>query len=83
MTSEEHEMAAAICAYLEEHPFATDTVAGIADWWIARQRIRAEVEKITRVVEYLTKMGMLEAVTIGSEVAYRLAPNPPAGILEQ
>lgn len=76
-------MAAAICAYLEEHPLATDTIAGIADWWIARQRIRAEVEKVARVVEYLTEMGMLEAVMIGGDVAYRLAPNPPAGILEQ
>jgi hypothetical protein len=83
MTSEEHEMAAAICLYLEEHPFATDTIAGIADWWIARQRIRAEVEKVTRVVEYLTRKGMLEAVMIGGDVAYRLAPNPPAGIFEQ
>jgi hypothetical protein len=79
MSPEEHEIAKAICAYLEEHPAATDTITGIAEWWIARQRIRGELEKVTRVVESLRTTGVLEVVTIGGQVAYRLARNPPAG----
>ena len=83
MQPDDQEIADAICAYLEEHPFASDTIAGIAHWWIARQKIRAEVERVTLVVEHLTAMGILESVRIGGDVAYRLAPNPPVGRHEQ
>lgn len=80
MTPEERAMAEAICAYLEEHPLAADTIGGIAEWWIGRQRIRTDVEKIARVVGCLTEMQILEAVTIGGRVAYRLARRPAGGV---
>lgn len=29
-----------ILAYLSEHPDAEDTLAGIAEWWLLKQKVR-------------------------------------------
>ena len=62
----------AILAYLEEHPDAMETRDGIAEWWVMRRVVRAEVEAITRVLHDLTSRGLLEEVGAGPYCRYRL-----------
>ena len=68
----EKELAEAIVGYLREHPHAMDTLAGIAEWWIMRQRIRVDVETLGRALQRLTDQGVLEKVGFGESARYRL-----------
>jgi hypothetical protein len=49
-----------VLGYLDDHPTAMDTLDGIAEWWILRQRIEIEVRRIARVLEALVHEGQLE-----------------------
>lgn len=66
----------AILAYLSEHPDAMETREGIAEWWVMRRVVRAEVEAITRVLHRLTARGVLEEVGAGAQCRYRLKKQP-------
>ena len=68
----EEELAAAVLQYLTEHPQAMDTLEGIAEWWIARQQIRVEVNTLARVLQRLTERGLLEASGTGESTRYSL-----------
>jgi hypothetical protein len=68
----EEELTDAILGYLAEHPRASDTLEGIAEWWIMRQQIRAEVNTLTKVLHRLTKAGRLEKTGEGDEALYHL-----------
>jgi hypothetical protein len=79
----EEEVAEAILQYLAEHSQAMDTLAGIAEWWIPRQRVRMEVNTLTRVLKRLSDEGLLECQGTGENALYRLkkrdtAPPSPA-----
>ena len=65
------DVAAAILGYLEEHPHGMDTLEGIAEWWIARQRIRVNVAAVARVLERLTEGGAVEVVSANGHRLYR------------
>lgn len=66
----------AILAYLSEHPGAMETREGIAEWWVMRHVVRAEVEAITRVLRSLTERGILEQVGTEPQCRYRLTRRP-------
>ena len=66
----------AIVAYLREHPDAMETREGIAEWWVMRRVVRAEVEAVTRVLGALTERGVLEEVQTGLQCRYRLKRSP-------
>ena len=66
------ELTESVLAYLAEHPDAMDTVSGIADWWLMRQRVRVEVEAVARVLHDLTERGVLEELGSGEQRRYRL-----------
>lgn len=68
----EREIADAVCAYLAEHPGAMDTLEGIADWWLTRQRIRADVELLERVLRRLVDSGVLETSGPMDSPSFRL-----------
>lgn len=68
----EKEMGEAIFEYLAEHPQASDTLEGIAEWWIMRQRIRVEVTKLANVLRHLAESSFLEKITEGDNTRYRL-----------
>jgi hypothetical protein len=68
----DQELTEAILGYLAEHPAAMDTVEGIAEWWLMRQRARAAVERVERVLERQTEEGVLEAVGGAPSRRYRL-----------
>ena len=69
---EEEELTDAVLEYLAENPRASDTLEGIAEWWIMRQRVRAEVKTLAKVLRQLTKTGRLEKIGKGDEALYHL-----------
>jgi hypothetical protein len=42
-----------ISRYLSRHQFAADTVEGICEWWITRQRIEEEQQRVLAALDYL------------------------------
>ena len=74
----EEKLAEAILEYLAEHPQASDTLEGIAEWWIMRQQIRAEVATVAKVLRQLTASGLLEEIGKGKKTRrYRLKVMEP------
>jgi hypothetical protein len=73
-TSEQldQELAEAVLSYLADHPAAMDTVEGIAEWWLMRQRVRVVVERVERVLGRYAEEGVLETVGAGPSRCYRL-----------
>ncbi|MCI0694749.1 winged helix DNA-binding protein [candidate division KSB1 bacterium] len=86
----EEKLAEAILKYLAEHPQASDTLEGIAEWWIMRQQIRVEATSVAKVLRQLTESGLLEEIGKGKNPRrYRLkvmerdrAPEEKRGILD-
>ncbi len=60
--------------YLESHPQASDSLEGIATWWISKQRIRNELEVVRAALEQLTHAGIVSAEHAGNkrEPVYQL-----------
>ncbi len=67
----EQELAEAILRYLADHPQATDTLEGIAEWWLLRQQIRVAVERVAKALRRLIAEGYLEAIGTGANCRYR------------
>lgn len=65
-------MIEAIIAYLAEHPQASDTLEGIAEWWIMRHQIRVEVNTLKRALLHLTSSGLLEKTGVGDKTRFYL-----------
>lgn len=68
----EDELADMILGYLTEHPEASDTLEGIAGWWIMRQMIRVEVTKVEKALHRLAESNLLEKINKGNNPRYRL-----------
>ena len=66
------ELAEAVMEYLAEFPKAMDTLKGIAEWWVIRRKVRADVEDLTRVLGHLIEQGLLEQIGTGEGAHYRL-----------
>lgn len=71
-TLHEEELTKAIITYLAEHPRASDTLGGIAEWWVMRQQIRVEIRALSRVLRRLTKRGLLATIGEGDKALYHL-----------
>ena len=71
----EEALRAVILTYLAEHPGAMDTIDGIAEWWVTRQQIRVDVERLELVLNQLVRAHVLEAVEDRSGRKYRLRPT--------
>jgi hypothetical protein len=52
-------IALAIDRYLDEHPGAADTPAGIARWWLTGEVRLASIEQIEHALELLLNRGLL------------------------
>jgi hypothetical protein len=61
--------------YLSEHPQATDTLEGIAEWWVMREQVRVDVNLLERVLHRLTEQGFLEETGGGAQVRFSLKKN--------
>lgn len=77
-SDEDQRIAAAVLAYLAECPNATDTSAGVTEWWLMRQHIRLQVENVTRVLDALVARGVLERIGAGDQQRYRLKRDDAA-----
>lgn len=69
------EISRRILSYLAENPEATDTPAGIAQWWLLEREIRDQSAAVERALAALAAEGWLIARRhAGSPVRYRLNP---------
>lgn len=68
----EEDVADVILAYLTEHPQASETMKGIAEWWIVRQQVRVEINTLKKVLRRLTGSGLLEKIGDGDDALYQL-----------
>ena len=48
-----------ILTYLADHPEASDTIDGIAQWWLLEQRIRQEIPAIEKALTELVAKGFV------------------------
>ena len=72
------EVEEAVLAYLREHPAAADTLDGIVDWWLPRQRHEIERARIRAALAGLVARGALRQQRLpGGELLYAL--NEPTG----
>jgi len=54
------EVESAVLAYLDRHPFAADTLEGITNWWLPRQRYITAQHRIEAVLVRLVGEGVLQ-----------------------
>ncbi len=50
-----------ILGYILDNPDACDTLEGIADWWLSKQRIRFETLTVAQAVAQLVNDGLITA----------------------
>lgn len=55
----DNEVESAVLAYLDRHPHAADTLDGITDWWLPRQRYITARNRIEAVLSRLVEAGVL------------------------
>jgi Fe2+ or Zn2+ uptake regulation protein len=53
-----------ILKYLGAHPQAADTVEGIANWWLPRQRYEEEIQKVQQALDDLVERGLVTKTTL-------------------
>jgi hypothetical protein len=55
------QVARAILDYLHQHPDAQDTLAGIAEWWLAADEVKTRTVTIKEALDELIKKGFVLA----------------------
>ena len=69
-------LAAEVLRYLRRHPGAADTIEGIAEWWLAKQRLEDTLVHVQAAVDRLVTQDLVEANGVaGGRVRYRLRPG--------
>jgi hypothetical protein len=53
------QIAAAILAYLAEHPKAQDTLEGIVEWWLLEQEIKRRTAMVQEALTELLAKGLV------------------------
>lgn len=62
----------AISRYLNKRPNASETVDGVAKWWLMRQRFDDSMDLVQKALDYLEAQGDVTKVPIqGGRVIYR------------
>jgi hypothetical protein len=54
------EIAQDILQYLKQKPLASDTLEGVAGWWIVSQEVGAAVELVRQALKHLRTTGEIE-----------------------
>lgn len=69
----EVEVEYSVLEYLYRHPQAADTLRGIVDWWLPRQRYESDCQRIEHVLGRLVAQGRLHCNRLpDGEVLYTL-----------
>jgi len=53
-----------ILRYLRAHPQAADTVDGIVEWWLPRQRYDEAVDQVQLVLDELVARRLVDQITL-------------------
>lgn len=65
-----------ILDYLQKNPGASDTLEGIASWWLEQQRIEQLVEEVAEALELLLKKGtVIAGKKSGGITTYKIKKN--------
>src|SRR5687767_13198439 len=66
-----------ILAYLESHPTAADSLDGIVNWWLPRQRFAEARERIQASLDELIQRGLVDRVRLadGTVLYSKAAPR--------
>ncbi|MEO7052027.1 MAG: hypothetical protein ABI128_10215 [Rhodanobacter sp.] len=65
------EVEKSVLAYLDGHPQAADTLQGIVNWWLPRQRYERERQRIEQALGTLVIQGKLHRSALpGGDVLY-------------
>ena len=60
----ESEIETSVLEYLRRNPQATDSVVGVAEWWLPRQRYETAAERIRSVMERMVSDDKLTRRTL-------------------
>lgn len=71
------EIESAVVGYLRSHPDAADTLDGIVQWWLPRQRYETERARIETVLSGLVARGLLRRSGLPGGVALYALKEPP------
>lgn len=63
------ELEESILAYLERHPEAADTVQGIVNWWLPRQRYETACWRVEKALGVLVERGELRTAALPNGAA--------------
>ena len=58
------EIQAILLGYLEDHPNALDTAAGIQQWWLTRRLSQYSVDRVQSALDQLVETGFIQAVVL-------------------
>jgi Fe2+ or Zn2+ uptake regulation protein len=62
-----------LLGYLEDHPGALDTAAGIQQWWLWRRVGQYSVDRVERALDHLVAAGFIQTVALDDgQAAYGL-----------
>lgn len=64
-----------IASYLGRHADAADTLEGITQWWLLRQRIEYSSLQVQEALEYLHDQGAIFSVKAGGQTIYSAAQS--------
>ncbi len=53
-----------LLGYLEDHPNALDTAAGIQQWWLIRRVSEYSVDRVQRALDQLVEAGFMQTVVL-------------------
>jgi hypothetical protein len=77
VSGEDSEVERSVLAYLDGHPQAADTLQGIVNWWLPRQRYERERRRIEQALGALVLQGKLHRSPLpGGDVLYARLYGP-------
>ncbi len=69
-------VAAEIMRYLQERPMASDSLDGIAHWWLVQQAIAKNIDLVEQALEHLVNEGKVsKKINTNSDAIYSLNPG--------
>jgi hypothetical protein len=69
------QIAREILAYLNEHPDATDTLEGIAQWWLLERKIKYQRDLAREALAELVGKELVLEISAGDSRIYRTNPK--------
>ena len=75
LTESERKLAVLLIRYMQKNPDAKHTADGIARWWIIQQKFEEEIERVEKVLRYLTKRGVLQEIILPQNQKYYKIDN--------